>query len=165
MERGVYVPDDVTIKMVMEWVEAPDHADGFVLDGFPRTVAQASALDKELADKGGIDKVLYIKVSDDELMRRLTGRLICRNCQTPYHVHFSPPNEADKCDKCGGVLYERADDKAEVVSKRIRIYHEETSPVIEHYRKSGKLFEIDGEGSIKEITKALTKVVSLTKPN
>ena len=160
MERGEYVPDEVTIKMIMEWINAPEPANGFVLDGFPRTLAQARALDRELADKGGIDKVLYIKVSGDELTRRLTGRVICRRCQAPYHMEYSVPTEPGRCDRCGGELYQRDDDKPETVRKRIQVYVDETEPVVQYYREACKLEEIEGKGSIDEVERTLAAAVS-----
>ena len=159
MERGVYVPDDVTIKMIMERLDAPERKNGFVLDGFPRTLAQAQALDRELDREGGIDVVLYIDVPRDELTRRLTGRAICRDCQTPYHEQSSQPARAGRCDRCGGELYQREDDKAEVVDKRIQVYVRETEPVVDYYRQANKLKEIDGEGSVTEVGEALIAAV------
>lgn len=156
MERGEYVPDDVTIRMVMEWVEDPRHAGGFVLDGFPRTRAQASALDEALARRGaGIDRVVFIKVSDAELVRRLSGRVICGECQRPFNLNSSPPREAGLCDLCGGALYQRDDDKAEVVANRIEVYNRETQPVVDYYRESGMFAEVDGERSAELVGAAL----------
>ncbi len=160
MERGVLVPDEVTIKMIMEWINTPDQSGGFVLDGFPRTLGQANALDAELEDRGGIDKVLFINVQKDELVRRLSGRLICSACQTPYNMHSSPPREADKCDRCGGELYQREDDRPDAVTKRIQVYAEETEPLVQYYREAGKLEEIDGEGSIDSVGRELVASVS-----
>jgi adenylate kinase len=160
MERGALVPDEVTIKMVMEWVKDPQQAQGFVIDGFPRTLAQAEALDTELADSDGIDKVLHIYVSDEELIQRLSGRLICRQCQTPHHTRFSPPAEPGKCDNCGGELYQRADDMPEAVLKRIEVYANETKPLVQYYKEKGKLVEINGEGSIEEVGQALIEAIS-----
>ena len=108
MEKGVLVPDEITIGMVLERISAPDCKRGVILDGFPRNLEQAEALDKALAKQGkAIDKVIYIKVSEEELLKRLSGRWICRQCQTPYHVVNSPPKVWGKCDKCGGELYQR----------------------------------------------------------
>jgi len=160
MERGAYVPDDVTIKMVMAWIDDPAHSAGFVLDGFPRTHAQAVALDEEMKSQGGVDRVLFFRVSDTELVRRLTGRMICRQCQTPYHAISSPPKQECVCDACGGELYERDDDKAEVVSKRIQVYGDETEPVVEFYRRRGTLREIDGEATIDAVGEAVAAAVS-----
>ena len=111
MERGALVPDDITIKMVMEWVNAGQEESGFLLDGFPRTLAQAEALEEALAPTGGIDKTLHITVPMEELVRRLSGRAICRSCQTPYHSESAPPKEPGRCDRCGGDLYTRDDDQ------------------------------------------------------
>ena len=155
MERGVLVPDDVTIRMMMEWINAPEQAKGFVLDGFPRTLAQAEALDGELASEGGADRILNIKVSHDELARRLSGRFICSQCQTPYHQEFSPPREAGRCDRCGGELYQRDDDKPEAVKTRIKVYTEESEPLVEYYRRTGRLKEVDGEETIEHVGRAL----------
>ena len=160
MERGVLVPDDVTINMVMEWVNQHLDAGGFLLDGFPRTHAQAEALDRELADKGGIDLAVYVSVPEDELVRRLSGRLVCRNCQTPYQLDSAPPQRAGECDRCGGELYQRDDDKPGAVKKRIQVYLDETEPLIEYYREAGKLKEVSGQGAIEEVGRALELAIS-----
>jgi adenylate kinase len=153
MEKGLLVPDEITIKMILERVDAPDCSKGVMLDGFPRTLEQAKALDQALGKKKQkIDRVFYIKVSTDELVRRLSGRFICRKCQAPYHKVSAPPQKEGKCDKCGGELYQRADDTPETVRKRIEVYTKETSPLIDYYKKSKKLVEIKGEGNIDSIT-------------
>jgi len=153
MEKGLLVPDEITIKMILERIDAPDCSKGVMLDGFPRTLEQAKALDQALGKKKQkIDRVFYIKVSTDELVRRLSGRFICRKCQAPYHKVSSPPKKEGKCDKCGGELYQRADDTPETVRKRIEVYTKETSPLIDYYKKSKKLVEIKGEGNIDSIT-------------
>ena len=159
MERGVYVPDDVTIGMITEWINDPDHAAGFVLDGFPRTQAQAQALDEALSDRGGIDHVVFIRVSDDELVRRLGGRVICTECQRPYNLNSSPPATVGKCDYCVGELYQRDDDKAEVVARRIEVYNQETEPVVDYYRQAGSLSEVDGEQPVDEVATALSEAI------
>ena len=160
MDRGDYVPDDVTIKMVIDWIDEPDHVKGFVLDGFPRTRTQALALDQALETRGGIDRVLFVGVSEAELIRRLTGRLVCRQCHTPHNPRSSPPMREDRCDACGGELYQREDDTAEVVANRIQVYDRETRPVVEYYRAAGKLREIDGEASVQIVGDALLAAVS-----
>ena len=153
MEKGLLVPDEITIKMILERIDAPDCSKGVMLDGFPRTLEQAKALDQALGKKKQkIDRVFYIKVSTDELVRRLSGRFICRKCQAPYHKVSSPPKKEGKCDKCGGELYQRADDTPETVRKRIEVYTKETSPLIDYYKKAKKLVEIKGEGNIDSIT-------------
>lgn len=156
MERGLLVPDEITIRMILERIAAADCAEGLILDGFPRTLDQAKALDVALRERGeAIDKVLYIRVATDELVRRLSGRSICRSCQTPYHDVSSPPKVAGICDLCGGELYQRPDDLPQTVRKRIEVYFTETAPLIEYYRKEAKLVEIEGEGEIKEIVQRL----------
>ena len=160
MEKGAYVPDDVTIGMIMEWIEDPEHSAGFVLDGFPRTQAQAQALDDALSDRGGVDHVVLISVSDEELVRRLGGRIICAECQIPYNLNSSPPTVEGKCDDCGGSLYQRDDDKAEVVANRIEVYNRETQPILDYYRKSGILSDVDGERAVELVGEALRAAVS-----
>jgi len=160
MDRGDFVPDDVTINMVMDWIDEPDHARGFVLDGFPRTLAQARALDQALETREGVDRVLFVTVSEGELIRRLAGRLVCRQCQTTYHLGSSPPTREGQCDACGGELYQREDDTAEVVANRIQVYGRETRPVVEYYRDAGKLREVDGEAYIQSVGDALFAAVS-----
>jgi len=152
MEKGQLVPDEITIQMVLERLAEPDCKNGAILDGFPRNLEQAKALDKAMEQKSrAIDKVIYIKVSEGELIKRLGGRWICRKCQAPYHEVDSPPKVAGKCDRCGGELYQRADDNPTTVKNRLKVYFEETSPLIEYYREAGKLLEINGEGSVSEI--------------
>jgi len=152
MERGVLVPDEITIRMVLERLSALDCEEGAILDGFPRNLEQAEALDKALAQQSkAIDKVVYIKVSEQELLKRLSGRWICRQCQTPYHIKDSPPKVWGKCDKCGGELYQRPDDIVERVRKRLEVYFAETAPLIDYYARLGKLLEVDGEGGVDEV--------------
>jgi len=159
MERGDLVPDDVTIRMVMEWVEAHEGEGGFLLDGFPRTLAQTEALDREMVESGGIDRALYINVNTDELFRRLAGRWICRSCQTPYHEQSSPPSIAGKCDRCAGDLYQRDDDNAEAVQKRLVVFFEETEPLVQFYRETGILREVDGVGTVDGVGAMLLDAV------
>ena len=153
MEKGQLVPDEITIRMVLERLSAPDCAKGAILDGFPRNIGQAKALDKALGQQSkSIDRVVYIKVSEGELIKRLGGRWICRNCQAPYHEVDSPPKVKGKCDRCGGELYQRADDNVATVKKRLEVYFAETSPLIEYFQRAGKLLEINGEGAAAEIS-------------
>jgi len=148
IESGKLVPDEVTIQMVLDRIGAPDCKDGVIFDGFPRNLSQAEALDKAMGSRGdSIDSVVYIKVSEKELLQRLGGRWICRKCQTPYHAVYSPPKVAGKCDKCGGELYQRADDTAETVKKRLVVFEAETSPLVQYYKGARKLVEVDGEGT------------------
>ncbi len=156
IDRGQLVPDDVTIVMMRERLQQLDGDDGVILDGFPRTQPQAQALVRMLADRGGqLDGVLYIAVPDEELVRRLSGRWICRQCQTSYHTVFSPPAREGMCDACGGALYQRDDDKPETVRARLKVYHQQTSPLIDYYRQAGLLVAVDGAGDIETVSKAL----------
>ena len=139
MEKGILVPDEITIRMVLEHISDPDYEAGVIFDGFPRNLKQAEALDKALAQQGkAIDKVVYIKVSEEELIKRLSGRWICRQCQAPYHATNSPPKVWGRCDQCGGELYQRPDDTAETVKKRLKVYFTETAPLIKCYTKASK---------------------------
>jgi adenylate kinase len=152
MDKGQLVPDEITIQMVLERLSAPDCISGAILDGFPRNLQQAEALDKALEKQSKkIDKVVYIAVSEKELLKRLSGRWICRNCQTPYHEVDSPPKVAGICDRCGGELYQRADDNVETIKKRLEVYFAETSPLINYYTGTGKLLEINGVGDPADI--------------
>jgi len=149
VEKGMLVPNEITIRMVLERMSAPDCESGVVFDGFPRNLEQARALDEALAKQAkAIDRVVYIKVSEEELLKRLSGRWVCRNCQTPYHAIDSPPKIWGKCDKCGAELYQRPDDTVETVKKRLQIYFAQTAPLIDYYTQAGKLMKVDGEGSI-----------------
>jgi adenylate kinase len=148
IESGKLVPDEITIKMVLERISNDDCRNGVIFDGFPRNLKQAETLDKALQEqKKTIDWVVYIKVSEKALLERLLGRWICRKCQAPYHAVYSPPKVAGKCDRCGGELYQRADDTEETVKKRLVVFAAETSPLIQYYSKSKKLLEVEGEGS------------------
>jgi len=156
MERGRLVPNQLTIAMVLERLSAPDSRRGAILDGFPRNLEQAEALNKALAQQGrAVDKVIYIKVSEKELMKRLSGRWICRQCQTPYHITSSPPKVWGKCDKCGGELYQRPDDIVESVKKRLKVYFAETTRLIDYYARAGKLLEAEGEGDVAEVARRI----------
>ena len=152
MEKGMLVPDELTVRMVLERLSAPDSEAGVVLDGFPRNLKQAEALNENLAQKGkAIDGVVYIKVSEEEILRRLSGRWICRKCQAPYHATGSPPKVWGKCDRCGGELYQRSDDTPETTKKRLEVYATETAPLIDYYTEEGKLIEVDAEGSAEAV--------------
>ncbi len=160
MEKGKLVPDEITIRMVLERISAPDCESGVILDGFPRNLEQARALDKALTEQDkAIDRVVYIKVSEEELLKRLSGRWICRNCQAPYHTISSPPEIKGKCDKCGGELYQRSDDTPETIKKRLGVYFAETIPLIDYYAGAGKVAEVDGAGSIGEVSKRVLAAI------
>ena len=156
MEKGQLVPDEITIQMVLERLSAPDCETGAILDGFPRNTQQAEALDKAMAQQSKeIDSVVYVKVSEEELLKRLSGRWICRNCQAPYHAVDSPPRVEGRCDRCGGELYQRADDNVETVKKRLEVYFAETAPLIDYYKNNGKLLEVNGVGSVNEVNQRI----------
>jgi adenylate kinase len=160
MERGELVPDDVTVGMVRERLKRPDAVKGAILDGFPRTVAQAEALEGLLAGLGReLAAVPYIQVSEDVLLARLAGRWTCKTCGAMYHQVFSPPQEPGVCDKCGGVLYQRPDDTPETQQHRIEVYFDQTAPLIDYYRDKGLLVEIDGRPGIDEIQAKLLEVI------
>ena len=163
MEKGKLVPDEITIRMVSEHLSSTGNTSGVVFDGFPRNLKQAEALDKVLAERGqALDKVVYIKVTEKELLSRLSGRWICRKCQTPYHTVTAPPKVRGKCDRCGGDLYQRADDTEETVKKRLDVYFAETAPLVDYYARSGKLLEIDGEGSVESVERRIVESLGRT---
>jgi len=156
MEKGVLVPDQITIGMVLERISAPDSGVGAVFDGFPRNLKQAEALDEALARQGkAIDKAVHIGVSEEALLKRLGGRRVCRQCQAPCHVSDSPPRVEGRCDKCGGELYQRPDDSEESIKKRLEVYSDETTPLIDYYRRAGKLLEVVGEGGVEAVGKRI----------
>ena len=160
MEKGQLVPDEIVLSMVEERLKQADCERGFILDGFPRTVAQAEALDEMLAKWGKkIDYAIAIEVPDEVLVERLTGRRTCKKCGMMYHIKFKPPKEENKCDVCGGELYQRPDDNEETVRNRLKVYYESTAPLIEYYEKKGVLHRIDGQGSIEEIFERIVKVL------
>lgn len=162
IERGVLVPDEVTSAMIEERLKEADCLKGVVLDGFPRTLEQARALEGILArGEKKVDRVVVIQVSEDTLIERLSGRRTCRRCQANYHILFNPPQKEGVCDECGGDLYPRSDDKEETVRKRFRVYIEETAPLIDYYRRQGLLTEIDGEQGIEGVQRRILSALSL----
>lgn len=160
MDKGELVPDDVTINMVMDRLSRADAAGGAVLDGFPRTLAQAAALDRALAAKGlGINIVPLLEVGDEALINRLAGRRVCRECQAMYHVEFNPPAVEGKCDKCGGELYRRADDEPETVRNRLFVYYKQTAPLIGYYFAHNLLVPMDGDRPMEQVQADLLAAV------
>lgn len=153
MDTGALVPDEVTIGIVKERLSKADCANGFILDGFPRTVDQADALEKILSDLNmKLDRVLNIHVPAEDLIERAVGRRICKGCGATYHVKFNPSKVENVCDNCNGELYQRADDNAETMKNRLSVYEESTRPLIEYYKKAGKYTEIDGRQAISKVT-------------
>ena len=156
MDRGTLVPDELTIALVEERLAKTDAANGAVLDGFPRTLEQARALDQSLARRGEtVEKAVNIEVSEEAVVARLAGRCLCRQCQASYHVLHNPPKQAGKCDVCGGELYQRTDDKPETVRARLEVYRDMTAPLIEYYRQAGKLAAVNGEQDIENVQKVI----------
>ncbi|MFH1014756.1 MAG: adenylate kinase, partial [Nitrospirota bacterium] len=152
MDKGELVPDKIVLGLVEERVKQDDCKKGFILDGFPRNTVQAEALDKMLNAMGlPIDSALRVDVPKDDLMKRLTGRRTCKNCQQMYNVYYSPPKKDALCDKCGGELFQRGDDKEDTIKKRLDVYDAQTAPLIDYYNKKGILKSVMGVGNIDEI--------------
>ncbi len=157
MDSGGLVSDDIVLGMIRERLQQPDATNGFILDGFPRNLTQAASLDKLLAEVGQpIDAGLLIDVDFDILLKRLTGRLSCKDCSTVYNRYFSPPTKEGVCDKCGSTnLYHRADDNEETIGNRLKVYEENTAPLINYYADQGLLKRVNGIGEMEDITKAI----------
>lgn len=160
MNKGELVPDEVVIGIVEERLKAEDCQSGFLLDGFPRTVIQADAL-KDVLMRAGmkLNSVINIDVSEEEIVRRLTGRRMCRDCGQIYHVEFKPAQDPEKCDGCGGSLYQRDDDKEETIRKRLEVYKNQTDPLIAYYQNEGLLQNIDGTGTPDEIFEKIKSAI------
>lgn len=160
MDRGELVPDSVVLGMVKERLSKDDCKKGFILDGFPRNVAQAEALDKMLAEMSmPLDLALNLDVPFDDLMKRLTGRRTCKSCGQMYNVYYSPSKVEGKCDKCGGELFQRDDDKEETIRKRLEVYKAQTEPLIDYYTKKGILKSVAGTGNIDEIFNSICAIL------
>lgn len=160
MDRGDLVPDDVTVSMVVERISRPDCQNGVILDGFPRTLEQAEALEERLAERQqGVTIVPLIKVSDEEVIKRLTARRVCRSCGEVYNLLFKPSSVEGVCDACGGELYQRDDDNAETAHDRLYTYYKETSPLIGYYSAKGLLAEVNGEQTIEAVQAGLRVAV------
>jgi len=159
IKRGELVPDGLVEKIIEDRIKREDCKNGFILDGFPRTLKQAEDLEKIFQDKESLI-VIYLSASDEFLIKRLSNRRICENCGTIYHLINLPPEKEGICDKCGGKLIQREDDKPEVIKKRLDVYHKLTQPIIDYYRKKGNFFEISGEGKLEE---TITKIKEILK--
>ncbi len=152
MDKGLLVPDELVVEIVKDRLTEEDCMEGFLLDGFPRTVGQADALEKELTNlKYTLDKVINIDVSKEELIERAVGRRVCKECGETYHIKFNSPKVEGICDKCGSKLHQRKDDTVETVTKRIEVYTEQTQPLIDYYTKKGILININGEQGIDKV--------------
>ncbi len=164
MNRGALVPDEVTIGMVIDRIGRIGDGDGFMLDGFPRNTNQAQALESALGERGqGIDQVIHIQVADDELIRRLSNRYICRSCQRPYTQDAATGAPPGRCADCsdGGDIYQRDDDTPEAVTNRLAVYHQETAPLLDFYRDRGLLSNIPGEGAIESVNASVLRVLGV----
>ncbi|MBI3757527.1 MAG: adenylate kinase [Deltaproteobacteria bacterium] len=160
MDAGDLVPDELVTAMVVERLQKSDCMNGFLLDGFPRTIAQAEALKEELIRRKQIlDGALSIVVPQSELIERLSGRWVCRNCSAMYHERFSPPQQSNQCDRCGGELYQRSDDKRETVTARLEVYERSTAPLIDFYEKNGLLRTVDGTGEPQAVFQRITNAL------
>jgi len=156
MNRGELVPDAVTVAMLLERLDRPDASNGALLDGFPRTLPQAEALEEALRARGSrVDLAIYLAVPREVLLSRLSGRWMCRDCSATYHESFNPPTVAEQCDRCGGELFQRPDDRRETAEHRLDVYMEQTVPVIEYYRRKGILVEVNGDQSREAVERAL----------
>lgn len=162
MDKGELVPDSVVLGMVEERLKQDDCKKGYILDGFPRNVVQAEALDKMLNGLAmSLDAALSVDVPFDDLMKRLTGRRTCKSCGQMYNIYFNPPKKEGVCDKCGGELFQRDDDKEETIKKRLEVYNSQTAPLIEYYGKKGILKSVNGTGSIDDIFSNICKVLGI----
>jgi adenylate kinase len=160
MDKGALVPDELLIDLIKERLQKPDTRRGFLLDGYPRTLAQAQALDRILDDiNKNLDAVVNVDVGANELIRRLGGRLTCRKCGASYNIKTNPPKVPGVCDACGGELYQRADDTEAAIKNRIEVYKKQTQPLIEYYKKKGLLIDIDGEREIDEVRSDIMKAL------
>lgn len=162
INKGRLVPDDIIIDIIKERLAKKDCEKGYILDGFPRTVAQAKALDEMLLEKSEkLDAVVNFSVEDDELIRRLSGRRICKECGATFNMEYSPPAEKGICDHCGGELYQRSDDKKQTIQERLKVYKQLTAPVIDYYGKEGVLKNVSGIGQTREVYTQLMKALNL----
>lgn len=162
MDKGLLVPDELVVAIVKDRLAESDCKEGFLLDGFPRTVDQADALDSELKNLNyALDRVVNIEVDSEALIERAVGRRICKSCGATYHISFNKPNEEGKCDLCGGELFQRSDDTEETVTNRIKVYLEQTEPLIEYYTQKGIIANINGDQDIKKVFADIEKALEV----
>ena len=160
MDQGLLVPDELVVDLVVDRVNQKDCANGYVLDGFPRTIPQAEALDKALTEMGqSVDYAINVEVPDENIVQRMSGRRACVNCGATYHIVYAPTKKENVCDTCEGELILRDDDKPETVQKRLNVYHEQTQPLIDYYTEQDKLVEVDGTIDIEKVFDAIVKIL------
>ena len=160
MDKGLLVPDELTLDLIMDRFKAEDCKNGYVLDGFPRTIPQAEALDKALSANGeSVDYAINVEVPDENIINRMSGRRACVGCGATYHIVYNPTKVEGKCDACGADLILRDDDKPETVEKRLNVYHEQTQPLIDYYKAKGILKEVDGTVDMKDVFAAITDIL------
>jgi adenylate kinase len=160
MDKGALVPDELTIDIVKDRLQQPDCKNGFILDGFPRTTPQADYLEEALDSMGvSLDYVVDIHVSDDEIIKRMSGRRTCPACGKSYHVKFNPTKQEGTCDACGSAVIQREDDKEETVVNRLKTYHDQTEPLVEYYKAKGKLLIVEGQEKVDDTTKEVLKAL------
>ncbi len=160
MDKGALVPDELTVRMLLDRVSKSDCKEGYILDGFPRTIPQAEALDAELTKLGEkIDYAVDVEVPDENIVKRMSGRRACPKCQATYHLEFIPPKQEGVCDECGTGLVIRDDDKPETVQKRLSVYHEQTQPLIDFYGKKNVLHTVDGTQDVEDVFKAIKDIL------
>ena len=155
MDAGLLVPDELTVDLVMDRLQKDDCQNGYILDGFPRTLAQAAALDEKVE----IDAAVDVEVPDEQIVNRMAGRRVCPVCGEPFHTEWKIPKKEGICDRCGAELIIRKDDEPETVAKRLDVYHEQTAPLIVHYKNAGKLVEVDGTLSVETVTEEIIKAL------
>ena len=155
MDQGLLVPDELTIDLVMDRLSKDDCRNGYILDGFPRTIPQAEALD----ERTSVDAAVDVEVPDENIVRRMAGRRVCPKCGEPYHTEYKVPAKEGICDRCGAELMIRKDDEPETVLKRLTVYHDQTAPLIGHYSAAGKLISVDGTKSVEEVTESIIKAL------
>ena len=162
MDQGLLVPDELVVDLVVDRLAQPDAKNGYVLDGFPRTIPQAEALDKALAEKGeAVDYAIDVDVPDENIINRMSGRRACTACGGTYHIKYAPTKVEGVCDACGGTLVLRDDDKPETVKKRLEVYHEQTQPLIDYYSKKNVLKTVDGTQDVAEVFAAIVKILEV----
>ncbi len=160
MDQGLLVPDELVVDLVVDRVSQDDCENGYVLDGFPRTIPQAEALDEALTEMGqSIDYAINVEVPDENIVQRMSGRRACVNCGATYHIVYAPTKKENVCDTCAGELILRDDDKPETVQKRLNVYHEQTQPLIDYYTEKNKLVEVDGTIDIEKVFDAIVKIL------